>query len=95
MVVETVGNSEGQSGSQLVVTESAPAGVCGPYQASGWATLAEKQEKCEVGLENNAACNGQEKKLWVNIAISFASLRLSVSHNTEASTPYERIKRCI
>ena len=30
--------------SQLAVTESAPAGACGPYQASGWATLAKKQK---------------------------------------------------
>ena len=32
--------------SQLAVTGSAPAGACGPYQASGWATLAKKQKKC-------------------------------------------------
>ena len=36
----------GQSQSQFAVTESAPTGACGPFQASGWATLAEKQKKC-------------------------------------------------
>ena len=34
----------------------------------------------------------QEKKLWVNIAICLVSLRPSVSHTTETSTSYERIK---
>ena len=52
--VESVGHSKGQSESQFPVSES-------PYQASGWATLAEKQ-KCYVGLEDNTACYGQEKK---------------------------------
>ena len=33
VVFEPVGDSEGQCGSQLEVTESAPAGACGPYQA--------------------------------------------------------------
>ena len=35
----------GPSQSQLAVTGSAPAGACGQYQASSWATLAKKQ-KC-------------------------------------------------
>ena len=34
------------SKSQLVVIESTPARACSPYQASGWATLAEKQKNC-------------------------------------------------
>ena len=42
--VDSVGDSVGQSQSQLAVTESAPAGACGPYQASGWATQTEKQK---------------------------------------------------
>ena len=33
--VKRVGVNEGQSQSQLAVTESAPTGACGPYQASG------------------------------------------------------------
>ena len=40
--VERVGVRE----SQLAATESAPAGAYGPYQASGWASLSEKQKKC-------------------------------------------------
>ena len=49
------------------------------------------------GLEDNTACDGQEKKLWVNIAICLVSPHPhpSVSQTTEASTPYERIKRCM
>ena len=93
--VERVRDSEGWSQSQFAVTETVPAGACGSYQASGWATSAEKQMKCQVGLEDNTAFYSQEKKLWVNIATCLASLRLSVWHNTEASTPYKRIKRRI
>ena len=42
------------------------------------------------GLEDDTASYGQEKKLWVNIAVC---LPLSVSHTTEALNP--RIKRRI
>ena len=68
--VKKVGDSEGQSKSLLA--ESAPTGTYGPYQASGWATLAKKQKKCQVGLEDNTAGYGQEK-LWVNMAICLVS----------------------
>ena len=44
--VEADGGNEGQSESQLAVSEIAPALASGPYQASGWATLAETQKKC-------------------------------------------------
>ena len=53
-----------------------------------------RSRKSAVGLEDNTACYGQEK-LWVNMAICFVSPCQSVSHNTEASTSYERIKRRI
>ena len=36
----------GASQNQFAVTESIPAAACGPYQVSGWATLAKKQKKC-------------------------------------------------
>ena len=46
------------------------------------------------GLEDNTACYGQEEKLWVNIAACLLGI-VRLSHTTEASTPYERIKRRI
>ena len=42
--VESVGGSEGQSESQLAVTERAPAGAYILFQVSGGATQAEKQK---------------------------------------------------
>ena len=48
-----------------------------------------------MGLEDNTAFYGQEKKLWVNIAICLSSPRPFVSQTSEASTPFERIKRGI
>ena len=44
------------------------------------------------GPEDNTLCYGQEKKLWVNIAICLnlsLSLSICLSHITEASTPLE------
>ena len=87
--VQRVGDSEGQSQNQLAVTESMPAEACGSYQAPDWATLAEKQKKSWVGLEDNTACYDQEKKLLVNIAICLVSPPPSVSHTIETSTPFE------
>ena len=49
-----------------------------------------RSRSAKWGLEDNTACCGQEKKLGVNTAICLASLRLSSSHNIEASIPYER-----
>ena len=43
--VESVGESESQSESQLVVSENACWGLL-PSAASGWATFSEKQKKC-------------------------------------------------
>ena len=100
-LVETVGDSEGQSESQLQSVRTPRWGAL-LTAASGWATLAEKQ-KCSVGLEDSTACYGQEKKLWVNMAICL-SLSLSLSclpppfvclRHHRGSTPYERIKRHI
>ena len=49
-----------------------------------------------MGLEDNTACCGQEKKLWVNIAICLVSTPPSICLiTTESSTPFERIKRRI
>ena len=85
-----VGVSEALRLSQLTVSESAPLKAAS-LSGSVWATPA---RSAKWGLEDNTACYGQEKKLWVNTAICLPPLA-RLSHTIEASTPYERIKRQI
>ena len=84
---------EGLSQSQLAITMSA---LLGPatHRASGWVPRP-RSRSAKWGLENNTAYYGQEKKLWVSIAVClFLPPYVCLSHTTEALTP-RRIKRDI
>ena len=74
-------------------TESEPA--CSYWERSAVEQPRPRSRSAKWNIEDNTACYGQEKKLWVNIAICLVSFRPSVSHTAEASKLYERIKKNI
>ena len=71
---------------QLAVSESGP-------QQSPVEQPRPRNRSAKWGLEDNTLCYGQEKKLWVNIAICLSlSLSPSVSHTLQKLQPLSRIK---
>ena len=106
--VESVGGSESQSESHFAVSESillrAAASSWTAFSWESWRQWRPSEssywEHARSSLwpilaEKQKWCHGQEKKLWVNIAICLVSPRPSVSQTTEDSTSFQRIKRRI
>ena len=88
----TAGVSEALCQSQLAITESAPQGAV-VHWTTGWVNPRPRNRSAQWGLENNIACYGQEKKLWVSIAVCVClPPSVCLSHTTENLTP-RRIER--
>ena len=81
-------SEEIQSVTGVPVSGWVPSWDSGTQQASGWVLPLLRNRSAKWSVEDNTAWYGQEKKIWVNMAVSIRlPLSFCVSHTTEDLTP--------